>query len=125
MGATRMTTDHAEVRQWAMDRGGVPAHLSLSSDPRAKIGILKIRLPGVNTDEPLRNIDWEAWFRVFDRQRLAFLYEDEQAHEVGEGDFYKVVSRARIGCAAYEESASCALSLPEPIRVAWVRRAQA
>ncbi len=98
MGATKLTTDHAEIQKWASARGGLPAQL-LTPEARANIEQLMIRWPGVKADEPLEIIDWEAWFRAFDSQRLAFLYEDDPASEADEGAFCKVVSRARIGSA--------------------------
>ena len=70
------TTDHAEIRRWIEARGGHPA--VVTGAPGEEAGILRLDLPGGYAgQEFLRPIPWDEFFRRFDAQRLAFLYEDE------------------------------------------------
>jgi hypothetical protein len=88
--ASKTTTDHAEIRRWADERGGVPAAVretGSSDDP----GVLRINFtnePGGDDDERLEEISWDDWFRAFDENNLAFLYEED-----GESRFNKLVNR--------------------------------
>ena len=86
----KTTTDHDEIRQWVESRGGTPASVAdtgSGDDP----GILRINFenePGGDDDSGLQEISWEEFFRAFDENNLAFLYEDE-----GDSRFNKFVSR--------------------------------
>jgi hypothetical protein len=55
-------------------------------------GILRIDMPGGAGEERLEPITWEEWFDAFDRNRLAFLYQDRTA-EGEESRFNKLISR--------------------------------
>ena len=86
----KTTTNHDEIRRWVEEQGGVPAHVSdtgSAGDP----GILRINFqdPGGDDDDRLEEISWEDWFRAFDENELAFLYEEE-----GDSRFNKLVSRS-------------------------------
>jgi hypothetical protein len=85
MSEAKTTTDHDEIRRWAESRGGKPAAVAETGsgdDP----GILRIDF--ADPDDALEEIGWDAWFRAFDENGLAFLYQDE-----GESRFNKLVSR--------------------------------
>ena len=74
--AAKTTTDHDEIRRWVEARGGHPAHVVQSGagdDP----GILRIDYPGFSGEETLEPIEWEEFFDSFDRNKLAFLYQDK------------------------------------------------
>ena len=90
-GESKTTTDHDEIRRWVEERGGSPARVKDTGggdDP----GILRIEYEGVGDDESLEQIDWDEWFDWFDRNRLAFVYQEEKAS--GEpSTFSKLVSR--------------------------------
>src|SRR5581483_7157796 len=73
MAQTTRTIDHAEIRDWAESRGGSPAVLAGTHDGELS-GILRIDFGGGN--ETLADITWEEFFRVFDGNDLAFVYED-------------------------------------------------
>ena len=55
-------------------------------------GILRIDYPGRGDGESLEAISWDEWFEWFDRNGLAFLYQEETA-EGKESRFSKLVSR--------------------------------
>ncbi len=90
MAESKTTTDHDEIRRWAEARGGVPASVrdtGSADDP----GILRIDFtdePGGDDDDRLEEISWDDWFRAFDDNNLAFLYQDE-----GDSRFNKLVDR--------------------------------
>jgi hypothetical protein len=86
---SKTTTDHDEIRRWAESRGGKPAHVAetgAGDDP----GILRIDFdePGSDDDDRLEEMSWDEWFKAFDENRLAFLYQDD-----GDSRFNKLVSR--------------------------------
>jgi hypothetical protein len=49
---------------------------------------LRIEFPGDGPDTNLEPIPWDEWFKAFDENRLAFLYEDDP-----QSRFNKLVSR--------------------------------
>jgi hypothetical protein len=54
--------------------------------------MLRIDFPGGAGDDRLEHIDWDSWFRKFDDERLAFLYQEKKAS--GEDStFFKLVER--------------------------------
>ena len=88
MSESRSTTDHDEIRRWVEERGGQPARVK----DRKGTGILRIDYPGRGDDESLEEISWDEWFEWFDKNGLAFLYQEETA-EGKESRFSKLVSR--------------------------------
>jgi len=74
--ASLVTTNHAEIRNWAEQRGGVPA--SVRTTRRGRAGVLRIDFPD-ERESSLEHIDWERWFAKFDENRLAFLYQEKTA----------------------------------------------
>jgi hypothetical protein len=88
---TRTTTDHEEIRRWVEEHGGKPARVrgtGSDGDP----GVLRIDFPGGSGEEELEPIDWDEWFRKFDENNLAFLYQEEKA-DGGDSTFFKLVKR--------------------------------
>ena len=88
-GSSNQTTDHDTIRKWAEERGGRPARVSGTGngdDP----GILRIDFPG--DEDNLEQISWDEWFKAFDENELAFVYQEQTAD--GEASrFSKLVSR--------------------------------
>lgn len=88
---SRTTTDHATIRQWVESRGGHPAHVKDTGhgdDP----GVLRIDFPGYSGKERLEQIPWDEWFKWFDKNHLAFVYEDRTA-DGAQSRFSKLVNR--------------------------------
>jgi hypothetical protein len=76
MADAKVTTDHQKIRQWAEERGGKPAAVKgtgSGDDP----GVLRIDFPGYSGEETLEQITWEQFFDKFEKERLAFLYQEE------------------------------------------------
>lgn len=73
----KTTTDHKKIRQWVESRGGHPA--TVKSTTRDTAGVLRIDFPGYRGKESLKEISWDDFFDKFDREGLAFLYQDKTA----------------------------------------------
>jgi hypothetical protein len=87
---TNTTTDHDEIRRWAEEHGGKPAIVKGTEDGGS--GVLRIDFPGGASGDQFEHIDWDEWFRIFDENDLAALYQEEKAS--GEDStFIKLVSR--------------------------------
>ena len=90
MAEAKTTTDHDEIRRWVESRGGRPAAVRETGggdDP----GILRIDFtdePGGDDDDRLEEISWDEFFRAFEENDLAFLYQEE-----GDSRFNKLVRR--------------------------------
>ena len=88
MSSATTTTDHDDIRLWVEKRNGYPA---VVADTRGKGGggVLQIDFEDPqNDDERLERIGWDEFFRIFDRNDLAFLKDDE-----GSGRFNKFVAK--------------------------------
>jgi hypothetical protein len=93
-GESKTTTNHDEIRRRVEERGGRPAAVKetgSNGDP----GILRIDYPGVGDDESLEEIPWDQWFDAFERNELAFVYQEE-TKEGEESRFSKLVSRSNV-----------------------------
>ena len=91
MSEAKATTDHEKIRSWVEERGGKPAAVKgtgSGDDP----GILRIDFPGYTGDESLRQISWEQFFEKFEKERLAFLFQEE-TKEGNDSRFSKLTNR--------------------------------
>jgi hypothetical protein len=87
---TRTTTDHEEIRRWVEEHGGKPAIVRGTEDGDS--AVLRIDFPGGAGEDRLEHVSWDEWFDVFDREGLAFLYQEQKAG--GEDStFFKLVKR--------------------------------
>lgn len=87
------TTDHNEIRRWVSERGGYPARVKGTSAEGGS-GVLRIDYPGYSGDETLETITWTEFFKGFERNNLAFLYQDETS-EGKESRFSKLIDRRK------------------------------
>ncbi|MBE0534600.1 MAG: hypothetical protein IH624_02945 [Phycisphaerae bacterium] len=93
-GESQTTTDHQQIRQWVEERGGSPAVVA-STHGDEETGILRIDMPGYGGEDSLDHISWDEWFEKFDREDLAFVYQDTT--KAGEkSNFNKIVSKAHV-----------------------------
>ncbi len=69
-------------------RGGFPAHVKRTEGRGDDPGVLRIDYPGFSGQETLERISWDDWFEWFDRNKLAFLYQDKKNSR-----FSKLVAR--------------------------------
>jgi hypothetical protein len=71
MSSSDTTTKHEDIQKWAEARDGHPAIIKT----RGKGGILRIDFG--EPEENLEPIPWEEFFKIFDENKLAFLYQDK------------------------------------------------
>jgi len=90
-GAANITTDHDEIRRWVEERGGFPAKVK---GAKGSGELLRIDFPGYAGSESLERIPWEEFLDQFEKNDLAFLYQEETGGETSR--FNKLVSRERI-----------------------------
>ena len=81
----KVTTDHDEIREWVEERGGHPAHVKGTE-------LLRIDYPGFSGEDSLSEITWETFFKEFEENNLAFLYQEE-TKDGKQSRFSKLVDR--------------------------------
>jgi hypothetical protein len=89
MAEGQVTTDHKKIRKWAEERGGRPATVA-GTAAEDEVGVL--RLDFEPEDEELEPISWDEFFEKFERERLAFLYQDKTA-DGSVSRFHKFIQR--------------------------------
>jgi hypothetical protein len=88
----KITTDHDEIRQWVEARGGHPATVRRTVGKGHEPGILRIDFPDYSGGKSLEAISWDEFFDKFEKEKLAFLHQDETS--VGkESRFNKLIAR--------------------------------
>jgi hypothetical protein len=75
-GRSLVTTHHDVIRQWAEERGAVPATVP-GTEHEGHLGVLRFDFPGYGGDS-LEHVTWDQWFETFDTRRLNFLYQEER-----------------------------------------------
>lgn len=93
MSDSKQTTNHDQIRKWAEARGGRPAVVKPTHN-KGGGGILRIAFPGAPNahDENLEEIPWDEFFKVFDREKLEFLFQEKTA-DGKESRFFKFIDR--------------------------------
>lgn len=91
---SKTTRDHEEIRRWAEERGGKPAHVK-NTGSAEDIGILRIDFPGYSGEGSLEPISWDDFFRKFDERGLALVYQEETAGGQ-KSNFNKLVSAETV-----------------------------
>jgi len=89
MSKAKTTTDHNTIRKWAEQRGGVPSSVT-GTGKKNDAGILRFDFEP--KDEELAKISWDDFFKKFDKEKLAFLYQEE-TEDGSESRFHKFVQR--------------------------------
>ena len=91
MPSATTTTNHDEIRQWAEKRRGHPSVVQ-STRGSGGGGLLRIDFDDPDgNDERLEEISWDEFFAIFDRNKLAFLRQDE-----ANSRFNKFVEREKV-----------------------------
>ena len=85
----KVTTDQEEIRNWVEERGGHPAKVKGTE-------VLRIDYPGFSGEERLEEIEWDEFFREFNRNKLAFLYQ-EKTKDGKQSRFSKLIDRSSAG----------------------------
>ncbi|HXT61917.1 MAG TPA: hypothetical protein VN696_02675 [Pyrinomonadaceae bacterium] len=80
MADSKITTNHDEIRRWVEARDGHPARVKgTERGGESGGGLLRIDYPGYSGEETLEEITWEQFFDQFEKNKLAFLYQDTLA----------------------------------------------
>jgi hypothetical protein len=90
----KITTDHNEIRQWVEERNGQPARVK-GTESKNSAGLLRIDYPGFSGEDTLEEITWEEFFDAFEKNGLAFLYQEE-TKDGKESRFSKLVDRDTV-----------------------------
>jgi hypothetical protein len=90
-GRSLATTHHEVIRQWAEERGGVPATVE-GTEHGDHLGVLRIDFGG--EDSNLRRVSWDEWFKTFDARRLNFIYQ-EQRTDGTQSNFFRLENPER------------------------------
>lgn len=90
-GEAFSTTDHNVIRDWADDRGGLPAVIKNPATPEEEL--LRVHFLDMGDDDDLfRIISWQEFFELFEERQLEFIYQEYAKN--GEKSFFcKLVKR--------------------------------
>src|SRR3954464_2170272 len=88
--SSNVTVNHDEIRRWVEERGGRPACVKATESGDSCL--LRIDYPGFGGEESLEPIEWDEFFETFDKEKLAFLYQ-ENTKGGSPSRFSKLISR--------------------------------
>jgi hypothetical protein len=71
MSSSETTTDHKVIQEWAEKRDGRPSVIRT----KGKGGLLRIDFGA--KEEGFEEIDWDEFFKIFDQNKLAFLFQEK------------------------------------------------
>lgn len=91
MASAKTTTNHDEIRKWAEARNAKPSTVKRTGN-KEDPGILRLNFPGYSGADSLEEVSWDEWFKKFDEQQLALLYQEE-TKDGQKSNFNKLVSR--------------------------------
>ena len=69
----KRTTDHEEIRTWAIAKGGYPVLVPMGDESEADDEVLSIAFDG--DQQGMKCIDWSEFFTRFDAEELELDYE--------------------------------------------------
>ena len=90
----KTTTNHDEISRWVEERGGHPA--IVKGTEKGGSALLRVDYPGYSGEDRLEEISWDEFFKIFDENKLAFLYQD-RTEDGGLSRFSKFVERSHVG----------------------------
>src|SRR5947209_8642351 len=112
---SKTTQDHEEIRRWAEERGGKPAHVK-STESGDDIGIIRIDFPGYSGEGSLEEITWDEFFEKFDDNDLALVYQEETAD--GERSNFNKIVKAETVDLPEKKASSAPLKKGSPSKAA-------
>jgi len=89
MSTEQTTTDHQQIRRWIEERGGVPIAVEETGNGREP-GVLRVDFDP--KDSALKQVSWDDFFQKFEKEKLAFLYQDK-TKDGSVSRFHKFVQR--------------------------------
>jgi hypothetical protein len=91
---SKTTTDHDTIRRWAESRDAQPACVKGTGRGKNDVGMVRMDLPGYSGEDSLQPLSWDEFFEAFDKNNLAFVYQEKTAGGK-KSNFNKFVSRER------------------------------
>ena len=91
---SKTTTDHEEIQRWAEARNAHPSRVKGTGRKKGDVGMVRLDFPGFSGEGSLQEISWDEFFKAFDENNLAFLYQEKTAGGK-RSNFNKFVSRGR------------------------------
>lgn len=88
------TLDHDRIQRWAEYRYGHPAHIKGVADGLDRGG-LYIYFEDEEPDVDIEHIDWKRFFRIFEKNKLAFVYR-RKTRSGDTSHFYRFVDRRDV-----------------------------
>jgi hypothetical protein len=90
-GRSLVTTHHEVIKEWAEERGGVPATVS-GTEHDDHLGVLRFDFGG--EDDNLRHVSWDEWFKTFDERQLNFIYQENRT-DGNQSTFFRLENPGR------------------------------
>lgn len=100
--SSRTTTDHNEIRKWAEARGATPSRVK-GTGSRNDPGMIRLDFPGYSGADSLEEISWDQWFKAFDANGLALVYQEKTAGGA-RSNFNKLVARETADARAHGDA---------------------
>jgi len=75
---SKTTTDHETIRRWAEKRGAVPSTAAPTRGAK-DAGVIRLGFPGFAGERALQKISWAEFFDKFDKEGLAFVFQEKTA----------------------------------------------
>lgn len=89
--SSKTTTDHDEIRRWAEARKATPACVK-GTGSKKDAGMIRLDFPDYSGADSLEPISWDEWFKAFDDNKLALVYQDTTA-DGAKSNFNKLIGR--------------------------------
>ena len=89
MAKSEQITDHNKIQSWVEEHDGVP--MKVKDTQRDNSALLRIGFPNnkLSESDNLEEISWDEFFKIFDENKLALLYQPEDDDSL----FTKLVNR--------------------------------
>jgi hypothetical protein len=88
---SKTTVNHDEIRAWIEARNGTPAAVASTAN-NDEPGVLRVLFQEQESGNSLEKISWDDFFKKFEEEKLAFLYQDE-TKDGKTSRFFKFVQR--------------------------------
>jgi hypothetical protein len=88
---SKTTINHDEIRAWIEARNGTPAAVASTAN-NDEPGVLRVLFQEQESGNSLEKISWDDFFKKFEEEKLAFLYQDE-TKDGKTSRFFKFVQR--------------------------------
>lgn len=90
-GRSLVTTHHEVIKEWAEERGAVPATVE-GTEHDDHLGVLRFDFGG--DDDKLRHVSWDEWFKTFDDRQLNFIYQENRS-DGNQSTFFRLENPGR------------------------------